>query len=347
MDICVVGAGPVGLVLAERLARAGVRVTVLEQRKKIYRKVCSGLVSANTVRKYNLKTVAENVVHGARLHAGNITISIERKKVAYVFDRYVLDKYLCERAESSGAEICFGKRFSGANGRDADVFVGADGFASTVRSEIGLPMPRYVMGAIGVVKGKFDNYVDVYLDHNLAPGFFAWVIPRSDNVAEIGIGIDSKYSSEVLSRLRTFAMRCGFKSFSVLGARPIPVDFPMGRVVYGRTALVGDAAVQTKATTGGGITYGLLAADALGGSIASGNIWEYQRYHRFFLYPRLLAHMVVRKYLNSVNYERLLSVLKELEIEKKLSRRGDMDDPTFLLSKEFAPVIFRSAFLLI
>ncbi len=344
MNVLVVGAGPAGLRVAERLAGEGISVTVFEQLKGIPRKVCSGLLSSRTVKRFGLKGLEENVVHGARIHAGNEEIFVERRRVAYVFDRGVLDSDLAERAESAGASILFGRRWTGER---ADVTVGADGFSSSVRRALGLKAPRYIMGAIGFVKGVFDSYVDVYLDSSIAPGFFAWVIPRSEGVAEVGLGVDSAHSSEVLARLRAFARRLGYDNLELRGARPIPVDRPMLRVVSGNAALVGDAAVQTKATTGGGISYGLRAADALSDAIASGDICLYQRFHRTYIYPRLLIHWVARSYLNRVDSERLLRLVEEYGIDEKLSERGDMDDPLFLLSPGFLGFIFRSAALLI
>lgn len=347
MAVLIVGAGPAGLWTAERLAVEGIDVRVLEQRKAISRKVCSGLLSASTVKRFTLGAAAENVVHGARIHAGTEEVFVERRNVAYVFDRKVLDSLLLERAEASGVRVHFGKRFDGSQ-RDRDnVLIGADGFSSTVRSSVGVPSPRYVMGAIGFVRGSFDEYVDIYLDPGFAPGFFAWVIPRSDRVAEIGLGVSGDLSSEVLTRLRLFAMRLGYSFLDVVGARPIPVDFPRTQVVFGNIALVGDAAVQTKATTGGGISYGLQAADALADAIISGDLYSYQRFHHLHLYPRLLIHALARKYLNRADSERLLRLIREYGLEKELSRRGDMDDPYFLLSPKFLAFIFRSVALLI
>jgi len=291
-----------------------------------------------------LRGLEENRIDGARIHAGDISITVERKEVAYAFDRKVLDAALAERAESAGARILFGRRWSGER---ADILIGADGFSSSVRSSLGIPTPRYVMGAIGFVWGDFDSYVDVYLDRDVAPGFFAWVIPRSENVAEVGLGVDALHSSEVLERLRVFARRLGFERLDLLGARPIPVDRPRTRVVFGRTMLVGDAAVQTKATTGGGISYGLLAADGLADAIISGDLYAYQRFHHSYIFPRLFLHWLAREYLNRVDSEQLLNLVREYDLEKELSRSGDMDDPFFLFSPRFFAFTFRSAALLI
>ena len=301
-------------------------------------------MSERTVKTFGLAGLEENIINGARIHAGNETVVVERKGVAYAFDRHTLDSALLERAESAGAEVLLERRWGGER---ADVVVGADGFSSSVRASLGLPAPRYVMGAIGFVRGSFDSFVDIYLDADLAPGFFAWVIPRSEKIAEIGLAVDSRHSAEVLGRLRIFARRFGFKHPEILGARPIPVDRPRPRVVFGNTLLVGDAAVQTKATTGGGISYGLLAAERLAGAVVSDDLYSYQRFHHSYIYPRLFAHWLGRKYLNNVDSEKLLRLVHDYGLEKELSLRGDMDDPFFLLSPKFPLFIFRSAALLI
>ncbi len=344
MNVLVVGAGPAGLRTAEVLAENGVSVSVFERSRRIERKVCSGLLSARTVRRYGLVAFAENSVDGARIHAGNIEISVERKRVAYVLNRQALDSELLARAESAGADVYLGREW---RGESADALAGADGFASSVRARLGLRPPRFVMGAIGFVRGHFDGFVDIYLDPEVAPGFFAWQIPRSDSEAEIGLGVSEKHSSTVFHRLRRFATSLGYSELRVLGARPIPVDLPLKRVIYDGHALVGDAAVQTKATTGGGISYGLLAADALASAILSGDLAAYQRFHRRRIFPRLFLHYLIRRYLDRVDPERLLHLVHEYGMEAELSRRGDMDDPFFLFSPKIFAFIFRSAALLI
>ena len=335
--VSVIGAGPAGLFLAYRLASEDEPVIVYERSRTVGNKVCSGLLSANTVRRFGLQSVARFSVDGARVHAGSEEFLVRRKNVAYVFDRTVLDGYLYDLALSAGADVRLGSNISQLP--SADVVVGADGSGSFVRRVCLGSMVHTIPGTIAYVRGSFDRYVDVFLDRNLASGFFAWLIPRAEDEAELGLAVDSKYAPSILHRLRAFAQRLGFTEMDVRGVRPIVVSLPLLHVVRRNCALVGDAAAQVKATTGGGISYGLLAADRLADAILTGNLDSYQRWHRYWVVPRLFVHYLIRRWLNRVNSERLVRVLREKGVGDALSRAGDMDDPAFLLNPSYFGLI--------
>jgi len=335
--VSVVGAGPAGLFLANRLASEGVPVDVFEQSARVGNKVCSGLLSAETVERFGLRRLARFSIDGARIHAGDEALFVGRKNVAYVFDRAELDGHLYDLALSSGANVFLGKRIGRVP--ESDIVVGADGAGSFVRQAcFGLTV-RTIPGTIAYVRGVFDRYVDIFLDSDLAPGFFAWVIPRAEDEAEIGLAIHPNYAPTILQRLRTFAARLGYDSFALRGVRPIVVSPPLLRVVRKNCALVGDAAAHVKATTGGGISYGLLAAAHLADAILRSDLGSYQRWHRTWAAPRLFAHYMLRRWLNVVNSERLVRVLREKGFEGELSRAGDMDDPSFLLNVRYLGLI--------
>ncbi len=337
MRVSIVGAGPAGLFLAYRLASEGIPVEVFERSTRVGGKVCSGLLSARTVERFGLKDVARFSVDGARIHAGSEEFFVKQKHVAYVFDRPSLDGYLYDLAVSSGAEVHLGMNVSRIPG--ADVVVGADGSGSFVRRACFGSAVRTIPGTIAYVRGSFDRYVDVFLDPELAPGFFAWLIPRAEDEAEIGLAVDPRYASTILQRLHAFSSRLGFDSFDLRGVRPIAVSPPVLHVVRRNCALVGDAAAHVKATTGGGISYGLLAADHLAGAVVRGDIGRYQHWHRFWAVPRLLAHYAIRRWLNAVDPEHVLRALREKGFDEELSRAGDMDDPSFLLNARYLGII--------
>jgi hypothetical protein len=99
-----------------------------------------------------------------------------------------------------------------------------------------------------------EDFVDVHLT---VPRFFAWRIPRGEAGVEYGLAVapgdDAPGRFEAL--LEDYGVeldrRCS-------GAIPIG---PPERTVGERSLLVGDAAGQTKPFTGGGILYGMRAAD--------------------------------------------------------------------------------------
>lgn len=324
----VVGAGVTGSYISWKLAERGWSVVLRDVLKKPWKKVCTGLVSAKAVKAFPfLEESILNVVHGARIHAGSVELFLERKSVAYVLDREALGKDLLERAEAAGARVILGE--PGPSG-DGTVLVGSDGALSKVRRDLGLGVPRWVVGVQVNVKGSFDNYVDVYF----FPGcnFFAWVVPESEDRARVG----AASSGDPLPFLRKVLRTLGKRSVRRVEGRPIPVDHPLKRVVFGTTALVGDAVPHTKATTGGGIYYGLLAARSLADAVhhffSTGSLAPYQRFHARVIYPRLALHAMIRSWLLRSDMEDLMRRAKDAGIEDVLSRYGDMDDPMFILN---------------
>ena len=94
-----------------------------------------------------------------------------------------------------------------------------------------------------------DGEVEVYLDQEKYPGFFAWVIPRGPGIAKVGaagFGINSRLA------LEAFLARRDSKIVSKV-ACTIYVGGPTEQFVSGRTVYVGESAGQVKPTTAGGI----------------------------------------------------------------------------------------------
>lgn len=105
----------------------------------------------------------------------------------------------------------------------------------------------------------------VVLGSDVAPGSFGWIVPfRRGGVEWARIGVSAKtnavpYLQRLLSGLETDGhLDCAGAS---LRSWVIPIR-PLKRTYSERVLAVGDAAGQTKPTTGGGIFYGLLCAEA-------------------------------------------------------------------------------------
>ena len=103
--------------------------------------------------------------------------------------------------------------------------------------------------------------IEVYFGREIAPGFFAWLVPISAQRALVGL---------MSRRNPAFYLRKLMSSLVAQGkVAPAEVEFsyggiplkPPARTYSERLIVVGDAAGQVKPTTGGGIYYGLLCAD--------------------------------------------------------------------------------------
>ncbi|MBC7335892.1 MAG: NAD(P)/FAD-dependent oxidoreductase, partial [Clostridia bacterium] len=101
--------------------------------------------------------------------------------------------------------------------------------------------------------------VEVYIGHEITPGSFGWLVPTVDGRARVGLTAYDR-PLDRLARLLDHPRLCG-RNCRLIG-RPVVAPLPLGvlpRTVADRILVVGEAAGHVKATTGGGVYYGLLA----------------------------------------------------------------------------------------
>ena len=139
---------------------------------------------------------------------------------------------------------------------EARIVAGCDGPTSRVRRAVGLPEPGETLHGVLAFDEEPDHgeYVDVHLT---APTFFAWRIPRGE--AGVEYGLAAPPGEDVKARFDRLVDGYGVETERFCsGAIPIG---PPARTTTDRVFLLGDAAAQTKPFTGGGILYGMTAAD--------------------------------------------------------------------------------------
>lgn len=270
-DLIVVGAGPVGSYLAWKFSEKGYKVLVVDKKPEIGKPLaCSGHVSENLWKFVpGLKDkVVQNKIREARFHVGENKYSYRKNKTqTYVVNRVKLEKFLVKRAIQAGAGFKLSKNFvnlmRGKNitveteGREfykTKVLGGCDGPLSRVRLTAGFKGPkRFLQGIITFKRGKNRrDYVDIYTD---IPGFFAWKIPRG-GYTEYGLATELKHKPKKL--FNGFCKSQGIKPYRIYSGL-IPI-LP-GETAENGVFLCGDAAAQVKPFTGGGLVYGMTAAD--------------------------------------------------------------------------------------
>ena len=280
-DFAVVGVGPAGARFAREAAAAGYDVIAFEQGTVGTPLACSGHVSTDIweyVPDGAAADLRQNKIYGARFHVGGPQTDshpfYKREAVSNVIDRVDLDQALATAARDCGADIreehtvtdiderhdTVTLTVSHSEGEEefhAQMVAGCDGPVSRVRRQAGLPEPDELLHGVLAFDSTPDDadFVDVHLT---APQFFAWRIPRGEAGVEYGLAAPPSESvSELFERL-TDAYDVETEQFCS-GAIPIG---PPSRVHTRRVFLIGDAAAQTKPFTGGGILYGMTAADA-------------------------------------------------------------------------------------
>jgi geranylgeranyl reductase family protein len=279
LDAVIVGGGPVGCFVAAGLARAGLQVTLFEEHAQIgYPSRCTGLIGEEAFRRFflpeeaTLRRVRSAVVYGPN---GTELRYDSGDDLARVVDRPLLDAGLAAAAAHAGARVVTGVRVEDVAVRSthAEVItsrgdaiparsvVVATGLLCRLPRRLGFPeIPSHIYG-VQVEAEVEAAEVEVYVGHEITPGSFGWVVPTVDGRARVGLtGYDRPLDrlARLLDHPRIRGRNCRPTG------RPVVAPLPLGvlpRTVADRILVVGEAAGQVKTTTGGGVYYGLLAAD--------------------------------------------------------------------------------------
>lgn len=283
-DVIVVGGGPSGSIAAHGLAENKRTVVVLDWRKNLGDKLCTGIIGAECQERF---PPSKKHVH---LGAKAVTVvspdgkryKVTRKDTqAFVVDRVSYVASLAQNAERVGAQFELERRVisveigkdavtvvaSGLNGQQsyqARLLIVASGFRSQILNMVGLGnngnQPFMVGSQAEIIPKKMDD-VEVYLGHSIVPGSFGWVVPVNNSRALVGVlarpdvnGPIERFISMLQQEDRIVEILKQPKSWG------IPLR-PLTKTYGDRVLVVGDAAGMAKPTTGGGIYYSLLSGE--------------------------------------------------------------------------------------
>ena len=306
MQIVIVGAGPAGCYTAQLLKHYGVgtSIRIIEEHNEVGKPVsCAGIVGRQVFNNTLLplsKASIINQIEGALFFYGDNNFLIKRPGVAYVIDRERFDKEL-----SRGLNVECGKKLveikregsgyilkTSVGDIYADLVIGADGSKSKVRKFIDFDLEEF--------KGKRREGDRIYnkkycyvgmqyrikLDNTISDSelnitkvhmyegipFFIWIIPENKEIIRLGIIAQNGWQ-----QLNNFIKKYNIKGEIVdklMGIIPLGL---VSNTYHKKIFLVGDAAGQIKPLTGGGIYYGLKAAEILAECIWKGKLAEYDR----------------------------------------------------------------------
>lgn len=338
-DVLIIGGGPVGNYLASLLARE-YRVLVVEKKGSFGGKACTGIIGAESYEILGFpKKAILNAFRGATFYSKIRSFEIAREEPqAYMVDRKTFEKELARQAVRRGAEYWMRATFAGfKNGKaviqrpgsveevEARVYVGADGVDSRVAKAIGAKneaefLPGFEMEVVGDFERK--DFVEVWVNREMNPDFFFWVAPVDEGLARVGtIGrLDSLYRFLRMRRLEPSRV-VEFKAGSVgLGLRR-----PW---VKGNVALIGDAALQLKPLTAGGIAYGAFAAHMLKRALDEDNLKLYEKYTKDLKREIAFGLRARRVYLNlsQEKVEELFEILGSREAIEVIESTASFDE---------------------
>jgi digeranylgeranylglycerophospholipid reductase len=319
-----VGAGPAGSMAAKTAAESGLEVLLVERELEIGvpDKCGEFLPSLEEMRRLAPDAVdleglfdppASCVVN--RTKYVKFTFPNEREITVpfrgVVVERKLFDKHLANEAARAGAEVATltkvldilgegigvkARNIEGSIEFRSKVVIGADGAYSLIARRAGLPVSRdpldYGIGyQYEMVNLDYDSdYVDMYVGEDIAPGTYAWIIPKGDDIANVGTGVRVPFMRKGLNvrdYLRNFMEKHSLASRKLSRAVPtaikagcIPVGGPMTRTSTERVLAVGDAGGHTVPTVGGGVPPGLICG-RIAGQVAAEHFLEGKPLSRF------------------------------------------------------------------
>lgn len=371
-DVLVVGGGPSGSFAAYNLAKLGVNVTVIEEHSKIgFPSHCAGHLSISGLTRLGLfpltSEIIENVFYGATLYSpkgSSFSVTFD-SPVTCAVNRPLFDRHIAELAEKKGASFQLSTRVEGLiiehnsvggivvnhQGRPeqirSKIVVDAEGVTSRLLKQTGLRSINSLQVVNGV-EAELENVentdlknVEVYVGQDYAPGFYAWIIPKPDGRAKMGLGADHGDAREFLKKLMSkhpvASDKLGRAKVLSIVFHPITLGGLIPLACTDGFVAVGDAAGQVKPTTGGGIIFALncarLAAEVIGTAVAKGDysaksLLPYQtRIDQQFGFDEK-AMLIMRRALNRLSDEQADSLIRYfagLKLDKALRSFDDLD----------------------
>jgi len=387
-EVIVVGGGPCGSFAALNLAKLGADVTVLEEHGEIgVPSYCPGHLSIEGLKKLGLHPlpaeIIENTFYGAVFHSpkGNSFSVRFSQPVTCVVNRVQFDKYIAKLAENAGARYYLNSRVESLIIEDgfvkgvtaqqdeknslkflAKIVIDAEGISSRILRQAGLPtLNRHMLvnaahTEIENVEDVEPDMVEIYLGKDYAPGLFAWLIPKPDGKAKVGLAAKNGNPRELLQRLMSkhpiASKKLGTTRILSRVFRPITLGGPIPKTFSDGFLVVGDAASHVKPTTGGGVIFGMTCArvaaevayGALGkNDVSSESLSEYRRLCEEILGFDVKVMLKIRKMVDAMSDKKIddaINFCKRCGLDKTLQNIEDIDfQGRSLLHLLFSPKI--------
>ncbi len=301
-DVLVIGAGPAGSAAAKHAALGGASVILIDKKSEIGTpKRCAEGIYDHGLKWLEIEPDPQWAVR--RINGGTI-IAPDKTRLTldetilpekgYIIERKVFDKYMAMDAARAGAKIMV-KTLAKSIMRDQDsegsfcivdceqmgetieikarIVIAADGPESRIAKAFGInstTKPKDMMSGVqyemvGVNCERMD-LIELHLGA-FADGGYAWVFPKGDDIANVGIAISSTSERPAIEYLNEFI--ASYPPLSNAKAVELnvggdPIGGLIGQISDDNLLVCGDAAGQVDPITGGGIILGMLGGKTAG-----------------------------------------------------------------------------------
>lgn len=334
-DVIVVGAGPAGLTAARIISNNGFEVAVFEKARYLGAKPCGEAISKQTLDDASIapsNDIIAQEIRSAVIYAPNgknITIK-EEVAAGYVLHKAMFLQCLAEKAVEAGVKIYLNQAVldfehkgtavrvnTSKDEYQANLLLGADGFASTVSRKLGfeksgerkiIPCVQYLMENCDLNDPQTTEF---YFGNEVAPLGYAWIFPKGNEKANVGIGVRGRPAKPYLDKFIKQNSGIFARARRIwVEAAPVTMNGLLNKIVDDNVMLVGEAAGQVIPLTGGGIH-----SSIVGGRMAGETAVE-------ALEEENLSHGKLAKYVEHYNEhwgKRIRDSLRALKVFEKLS----------------------------
>jgi len=258
-------------------------VTVFEKNGKIGKETCSGLFSEKILDFIpEAKNLVQNKIDFVLIRFPRKTLKVKFSEIFFVMDHAKLDSLVAGLAKEAGVEIILNHPVN-LIPEGFDRVLGCDGPFSQIRKSFGQKDSKMRIAIQGILSKKdSSNFVETWPTKK----GFLWKIPRGENI-EYGI-IDDPITCQ--KNFNDFLDKNDLKLENIKSA-VVPADFFMPKSK--KVALCGDAAGLTKPWSGGGVIWGLLAADLLLKNFP--DFLEYQKAVETLFLPKIIFSRIITR----------------------------------------------------
>ena len=226
---------------------------------------------------------------------------------------------------------------------EAKVYVASDGPNSKIAKALGMPKPeispakQYLMRNVECD----EDVVYMYISKKISPGAYAWIIPKGEGMANVGVGFRPEYAEKgdtIVKALDYFIREYPYSSPFLKNAEVVsniaavvPIDRPFESAVKGNVLFAGDSASMVISHVGGGIPTAMVAGDAAARVIngffdGQNDLLLYDRLWKKYLYQPLMNAFFLKKLWDrfsdsDVRINRILSFATNSDMEKILRCR--------------------------
>jgi geranylgeranyl reductase family protein len=300
-DVIVAGAGPAGATAALRLARAGVRVLVVERYALPRQKPCGGGISTRVLSRFpwlsgELPRIPTHPVSSLYLEgpSGGAFRMQSNGPAVLLIRRIEFDYLLASLAREAGAEMLASTAIAQArqdaggvtlrtrDGRElrAPMVIAADGVNSVIARRLGLnpgwPAARLALDMmeetpVSALTAAEPDTLSVFYGYGGAHGY-AYIFPKREHV-NVGIGYVLPYfkaridvtpydlQQTFVGDLRGRGLMAGESQRRNFTPFLIPIGGPLRKTAAGRVLLAGDAGGFVNGFSAEGIYYAMVTGD--------------------------------------------------------------------------------------